>query len=1606
MDKNINIKITTKADSKAINTVADRVKTLGNNSRTTANSVRGLDNSVGSFVKRNNSLKNTAKEFDNIGNSVRKTAKDFDNLDNKTKTSSSSMAGFSNTISSVQSKLVKFAAVAVPILAVAKASKELYIQGINYNKTAENLSSGLSTLAVVTSENIDSTGKYLSIQEKYALANREATKSIEELTKINASTPHTLDQTVEIYKAMYASMKNVGVSNKEMIDLTQKLSVTAGSAGVEFNQLLAGVDGLATGTVMSNSELGRLLGSLGLTNETLKKSSNIYETINSKLKDVQPLETYDTAVSNLSNNFNILAGASVEPFFDDVKKGINSTSSLLAKLTVQVNEFYDNFKDIDELTTINQLNKRVIDVYSQIEEKTKSLEETSLFEKMFGKGGDGKIKAEIRALNLELIALNKQYENTITKEETNKKRILVAKKNVNEVDTSAEIAKKIKQQEIAYNSFIQTTGTAYEKWLNSTNQKMVSLAQSGTLTAQQLQTAFDFMKNDFNGLNLADIETDIKQQIEAQKIAMENKIPVQQALLHLKNQELLMSGQITAKQYTENESKINNIKALTKELDNLKSFENGFNFEINFDVAGLDGTAKSIMSISDAFSQLGKNNKTWETYNDGLTAAQKNSKKYAKDQTKYFSNQIDGYSAMAGAAAGMFEEQSTGYKVLTALQVGLQIANQAVALSEMFKAEASTVAATAGVAASTANTSAKMTEAGANATVAVTNAGGGDPYTAIARVGAMIALMASVMTMFNGSSTAGGASGGGSISVSDIAQTQRKQMEADYKIVTDRLDRQISLLEAIEKNGSAAQLKIISSYVSFERDFKFAINDIFADSSELGGLMAELFQMVQPFYNRDEDFEPYDGLNIVRYLDDYQETVNNVATRFPYFGNQLQNFIDQFRNDLQNVVNEYAVTIVSSIQELSDQSEDLQDMYDSITGNMYYETQRLAEAYKEVDRLRGSSSLSSYITQNIEEIEKLRPMLTMNVNDLFRAGDLDLLIDEAYNATDVFSLLLSNNVEDMAAQIEVTKELGRLTNQTFSNGVADVIDYIEQIELVSDAMANSRKNTKTYQDDLKTDIQLARDLASAIDITYLAKDMEELNSLFIALKNSTYGLTDAGLELLQANKSLIEDYTDIIKEIDNITNPKTLTLDSITVKDASLDTAEDILEQLKEAKQAEIDRITEENNNRKTELQERQKQLQEEQKTAQNLVKAFENTTKSLNSTYRDIMGLTENADSFTVAEYNRLYKEIKDGIENKADVSSLTSDFSKYATSYAEYIKTDSKTAEEYERRLKTLANEVKDLAGKSESATLNDLNKSLESSTLVLNSIDSQIAALDENLQSSINSVNSTYIQQMQLLKSALENSFKNNTSSKPSSVSEAFKEVLGRTPDVNSSGYSYWKNALLNDPNITEDNLAVSIARGANNFKDISKSLSWLAANNVEYGKNLIDNRYADGSINNREANQLLDNYGIPDYDFDALWDLDYPTFKRLTASNIVPFADGGVVQGGRGGVIGHIGEKDYSELIIPLDGRDFFGLEELKDLIRGQNEVIQDNISRTTIINTTSYIKEEKAQKENDVLEKIVAELRRLNIISSKHAEATKKVLKTQKQNLLKDLQEGA
>lgn len=136
-----------------------------------------------------------------------------------------------------------------------------------------------------------------------------------------------------------------------------------------------------------------------------------------------------------------------------------------------------------------------------------------------------------------------------------------------------------------------------------------------------------------------------------------------------------------------------------------------FSFKLNIDASGFDGVAKALVSTSNAFAELGDEQKSFNKFSKEYAKIQeptlKDKEKFNKAEKQHISNQLNGYSAIAGAIGGLYakgERQASAFQAIQA----------SIALVE-------------GV-------------------TAILSQGKGDPYTAGARMAAMGATVASLLS--------------------------------------------------------------------------------------------------------------------------------------------------------------------------------------------------------------------------------------------------------------------------------------------------------------------------------------------------------------------------------------------------------------------------------------------------------------------------------------------------------------------------------------------------------------------------------------------------------------------------------------------------------------------------------------------------------------------------------------------------------------------------------------------------------------------------------------------------------------------------------------------
>jgi tape measure domain-containing protein len=139
--------------------------------------------------------------------------------------------------------------------------------------------------------------------------------------------------------------------------------------------------------------------------------------------------------------------------------------------------------------------------------------------------------------------------------------------------------------------------------------------------------------------------------------------------------------------------------------------------------------------------------------------------------------QVNSYSSIAGAAAGMFKENSKAAKAAHAVEQALAVASLAMSLEKMLSSTTETAVVVA-------NETVKQTALG---TTAIITQGQGDPYTAWARIAAMIALVAGL----------GIATSGGSGSAPESAEQRQKTQGTGTVLGSD--EKSSSILNAYER---------------------------------------------------------------------------------------------------------------------------------------------------------------------------------------------------------------------------------------------------------------------------------------------------------------------------------------------------------------------------------------------------------------------------------------------------------------------------------------------------------------------------------------------------------------------------------------------------------------------------------------------------------------------------------------------------------------------------------------------------------------------------------------------------------------------------------------
>lgn len=432
------------------------------------------------ITEKGKKLSNIKDDLNNLDNKVNSSSSNFSN---KMSNNSKSVGNLATSITSLQNKLIgAFAGVQV-----FSFFKDAVKNGLEYNKTIENSVNAITSLIVATSSSESSTKRMLTLEEQYTLARKEALVVMKDIEEVNKATPATLNDTLRVYKSMLPSLRAVGASQKELIDLTKLFTIAGVNNGLTIDELTSGLDGLASGTVDAGSELGKFMKALGLTNEELKnmaKNGTLIDGIKNKLAAFnKSMGSADEVLSNFQNSWDNLTAVITKDLFASLKVNILNLTNLINNSAIPaVDNFFKSFRSLDQIKADSLNFKSVFDIEKEVQKAQADLASLQKGEDTFGflvnnEDGIAKKQKEIALLKeQQKVLLQTKKENVGKVEEQ-----LVAKVEVKKID-SKELADN-KNILINYYKEIGQTKKAFELSLND---EIEAIKKSGALSDEQI----------------------------------------------------------------------------------------------------------------------------------------------------------------------------------------------------------------------------------------------------------------------------------------------------------------------------------------------------------------------------------------------------------------------------------------------------------------------------------------------------------------------------------------------------------------------------------------------------------------------------------------------------------------------------------------------------------------------------------------------------------------------------------------------------------------------------------------------------------------------------------------------------------------------------------------------------------------------------------------------------------------------------------------------------------------------------------------------------------------------------------------------------------------
>jgi tape measure domain-containing protein len=861
-----------------------------------------------------------------------------------------------------------------------------------------------------------------------------------QLFNISQSSRTSLQGTTELYAKIARNTKDLNVSNKELLKVTETISkamtISGGSAesmnaaivqlsqgfasgtlrGEELNSVMEQTprlaEAIAEGMGKSLGEL-RALGAEGkLTAQAVMEAlKSQAETIDTEFKNVGT--TVSQSMTQVSNSTLMLVG--------DMDKAFGVTNQLSSSLTELSKVLIDNKDDIIDVGQ---------DIIAGATIVANGLESIYLVSKIGYMKLGVAFKSEIEAVLNAIIEAFESSLNYITKE-INQSTDYWNKALGLDIGTISEVSLgRVTIDTNDLSKSIEDANSRIQELGKSTDAAFIEIAMG----AEQVVVAVDMVSkktSEIKATSLLGTKEDRELAIEQSQQLADLII---KALDYIKsdtdkiNEKNLEMYNVMQSIWDDTEMQ-KFFKKWQKEIDDVTKKSDKYDGIGSKDwTAGLKGQAKDIANIGNAFSDLGKEQKEWAKYSKENATSE-------EDKATHLDNQLGLYGNIAGAISNMAAEGSAAAKVAQVAQAALAIVQGA---------------------------------------SAILSQGTGDPYTAIPR---MIAMAATVAQVLGNAGIGGG--GGGAISGATIQESQFNSAitELTMQPMLDRLDRQIELLEIIGLEGTAGRARLSQADLQYRMDTKLLAEEIIRGTQTLvvqegvgqaSGVLADWNnRFVEINKTVGDSLFTLDEANKAIYFNAQVFRENTLGSLSAIYENELLNVLanweeaqkegartwEQFNafatatgtntiNELQGITHDYIMTLGDVVESMADAKDNFKDIYDELTGLNAYAERDLKEAFNRVSSLvsnSGSESFAQYLSKQVEAIEKVQSRFNTDITELF----------------------LSTNPDDLQKQADALKELNLVMDNAFGDGVQSALDYLDAIDLVSEAMITSKDNLES-----------------------------------------------------------------------------------------------------------------------------------------------------------------------------------------------------------------------------------------------------------------------------------------------------------------------------------------------------------------------------------------------------------------------------------------------------------------------------------------------------------------------------------------------------------------